>query len=118
MAAAGVKGVIRGSKDAALAFAVRRLLNARLVAIGEITDASIDTAHRRAQLRLALRGEREAIDVELGKYRLESTDDGEWLTLADAVGSREWLTAALRQFVVGRRFQISKQTAAALRLLA
>ena len=110
--------MIRGSKDAALAFALRRLLNAELAAIGEVTEVSLDTADRRARLRLALRGEPEPIDVEFAHYQLERTDEDDWLTVHDVVASREWLTAALRQFALGRRFHVSKPAASALRLLA
>jgi hypothetical protein len=105
-----------GAKDAALAFAARRALNAKLEAFGEITDLSLDTAHRRAQFRFVLRGEREPIDVDVRKY--DVADDGDWLTVVDAVASREWLTAALQQFAIGRRFPIPHKAAVALRLLA
>jgi hypothetical protein len=105
-----------GAKDAALAFAMRRALNARLDAFGEITDLSLDTANRRVRLRVALRGESQPIDVDVRKYDI--ADDGDFLTVVDAVASREWLTAALQQFAVGRRFPIPHQAAVALRLLA
>jgi hypothetical protein len=97
---------------------MRGVLNARLDAFGEITDLSLDSAHRRAQVRLALRGERGPIDVDVRKYDIERADGGDWLTVVDAVASREWLTAALQHFAVGRRFHISRKAAIVLRLLA
>jgi hypothetical protein len=108
---------MRGSKDTVLAFAVRTLLNSRLSAIGRITDLSLDTADRRAQLRMALRGEKGAIDVADLRYDIHHADGSDWLTLVDAVASREWLTAALKQFAVGRQFHISPNGARVLRLL-
>ena len=107
---------MRGSKDAALAFGLRSLLNTRVEPIGEITDLSLDTAHGRAQLRLALRGEQEAIDVDVREYHIERVNGRDYLTVVDAVASREWLTAAL-QFALGRRFNLSSKAAMALRLL-
>jgi len=109
---------MRGSKDAAIAFAARSLLNGRLSAIGEVTSMTLDTAQRRAQLRLALRGDAAPIDVDLREYRLEHGDGGDWLTVIDATASREWLTGVLQQFVVGRRFHIPSAAARTLRLLA
>ena len=100
---------MRGSKDTVLAFGVRTLLNSRLSAIGKITDLTVDTAHRRAQLRMALRGEPGAIDVADLRYDIQHADGSDWLTLVDAVASREWLTAALKQFAVGRSFHLSTQ---------
>lgn len=78
---------------------------------------SIDSASRRVRLRLALRGEVEPVDLDIRGYELERTAGGDWLTVLDAAASREWVTAALQQFVVGRRFRIPPQAAGALRLL-
>ena len=108
---------MRGSKDAALAFGVRTLLNSRLSAIGKVTDVTVDTADRRARLRMALRGERGAIDLADLRYDIHRADGSDWLTLVDAVTSREWLTAALKQFAVGRSFHVSPNGARVLRLL-
>ena len=109
---------MRGPKDTVLAFGVRTLLNSRLSAIGKITDLSLDTGRRRAQVRMALRGEGEAIDVADLRYDIQHTDGSTWVTLVDAVTSREWLTAALKQFAVGRSFHLSPNGARVLRLLA
>jgi hypothetical protein len=108
---------MRGSKDTVLAFGVRTLLNSRLSAIGKITDLSLDTADRRAQLRVALRGEPDAVDVADLRYDIHRAHGTDWLTLVDAVTSREWLTAALKQFALGRPVQISPNGARVLRLL-
>ena len=40
---AKVRALLRGSKDAALAFTTRTFLNTRLRCIGEVSDLSIDT---------------------------------------------------------------------------
>jgi hypothetical protein len=113
----GLHGWIRNSKDAGLALALRTLLNSRVEAFGEIRDVSVDSANRRIRLRVALRGETEPVDLDIRGYELERTGDGDWLTVVAAEASREWLTAALQQFVVGRRFRIPAQAAGALRLL-
>ena len=108
---------MRGSKDTVLAFALRTLLNSRLSAIGKITGLTLDTAHRRAELRIALRGEQGRIDVAHLGYDIQHADGSDWLTLVDADASREWLTAALEQFAVGRSFRLSTNGARVLRLL-
>ena len=108
---------MRGSKDTVVAFGLRTLLNSRLRTIGKVTDLTIDTARRRAQIRMALRGEGGAIDVADLRYDIQHADGSDSLTLVDAVASREWLTAALKQFVVGRSFHLSPNGARVLRLL-
>jgi hypothetical protein len=108
---------MRGSKDTVLAFGARTLLNNRLQAIGKVTDLTLDTARRRAQLKMTLRGERDAIDVADLHYDIQHADGSDWLTLVDAATSREWLTAALKQFAVGQAFRLSPSGARVLRLL-
>ena len=97
---------------------MRGLLNPRLSAFGEITDLSLDSSRRRARVRFALRGESDPIDINIRKYDIDHGDKGDWLIVVDAVASREWMTAALHQFVVGRRFHVSPKAGMALRLLA
>ena len=109
--------MIQGSKDAALAFATRRVLNARLSPFGTITALSLDTAQRRAQFRLELCGEKEPLDVDVRKYDIERSAKGDWLTVVDAVASREWVTAALHHFAVGRRFHLSRKASMVLRFV-
>ena len=116
--AAGLRGVVRASKDAAIALALRRLLNHRLGDLGEITALTLDTATRRAALRLMLPGERDPIAVRVRAYDLYQADGRQWLTLVDAEASRDWLTAALQRFAVGRPFVVSPHAARVLRLLA
>jgi len=110
-------GFIRGSKDALIAIALRTLLNRRLSAIGTITGLTLDTGRRRAELRIALRGEQGRTDVADLRYDIQHADGGDWLTLVGATASRDWLTAALEQFAVGRSFRLSPNGARVLRLL-
>ena len=109
---------MRGSKDAAIGLAVRTYVNARLTAIGRVTQLSVDTAERRARVRLTLRGESDPIELDVREYALDRSEGQDWLTLLDAVASREWLTAVLEQGAIGRPFPVSATAATALRLLA
>ena len=41
-----------------------------------------------------------------------------YMTIEDATSSREWLTVALREFVVGQDFTVPAKAGAVLKLLA
>jgi hypothetical protein len=110
-------GLLRGSKDAALALGVRSYVNAKFSRIGQMTALSVDTQKRTVHLRLELAGEDEPIDIHVKKYSLERRSAGASLTIADAVASREWLTEVLREFVIGRQFAIPDRAATILKLL-
>src|SRR5262245_27199661 len=105
------------SKDAALAFGARRVINARINRIGVVTELFIDTKSQSMQLRLQLRGETQPIDVQVKKYRLEQAGNQATLMIVEATASREWVDGALQEFVVGRRFEIPPTVASVLKLL-
>lgn len=113
----GLQHLFRASKDVAVALALRQLLNARLADLGEVLDVSLDSGRRRVQLRIALRGEAEPVDVDLRRYHVERVDEQDSLTVLEAVASREWLTAALQLFVVGRAFRLPPKAAPVVRML-
>jgi hypothetical protein len=113
-----VRTLLRGSKDAALGVAARSFVNARLRGIGEVTQLSIDTEKRSVQCRLHLTGESKAIGVQVRKYSLRAGGNQMTMKIVDASASREWLTAALRTFVVGRTFRVPHAAGAALKFLS
>jgi hypothetical protein len=82
-----------------------------------MTELSIDTKNKRIRVRLKLLGEKEPIDVEILRYRLKEKGETTYITIEDAISSREWLTVALREFVVGQDLPIPAKAGAVLKLL-
>jgi hypothetical protein len=109
---------LRGSKDAAVAYAARTLFNTRLSRIGKMTELSVDTKKQAFRLQLDLVGESETIEIHVRKYSLERRGSNVTLIIDDATASRKWLAEVLREFVIGRRFPIPAQAGAVLKLLA
>ena len=112
-----LRGLLHRSKDATLAFTVRMAINTQLRSIGEMTELSIDTKKKRVRVRLELVGEKEPIDVEILRYNLKSKGETTHITIEEATASREWLTVALREFVVGQDVTVPPKAAALLKLL-
>jgi hypothetical protein len=100
-----------------LAFTTKVAINAKLRSIGEMTELSIDTKTRKVCLRLELLGEKEPIDVEVLRYSLKEKGQTTHITIEEVNSSREWLTVALREFVVGQDLAIPAKAAAVLKLL-
>ena len=100
-----------------MGFAVRFTINTRLRSIGEMTELSIDTKNRRVRVRLELLGEHQPIDVDILRYSLKEKGESTYITVEEATASREWLTAALREFVVGHDLPIPPKASAVLKLL-
>ena len=100
-----------------MAFTVRRATNAKLRSIGEMTELSIDTRTKRVRVRVELLGEKEPIDVEVLRYSLKEKGETTYITIEEAISSREWLTVALREFIIGQDLAIPAKAAAILKLL-
>ena len=101
-----------------MAFTVRLATNIKLRSIGEMTELSIDTKTKRIRVRLELLGEKEPVEVEILRYTLKEKGETTYITIEEATSSREWLTAALREFVVGQDLPIPPKAGAVLKLLA
>jgi hypothetical protein len=82
-----------------------------------MTELSIDTKNKLIRVRLELLGENEPIDVEISRYSLKEKGETTYITVEDATSSREWLTVALREFVVGQDLPVPAKAAAVLKLL-
>lgn len=112
-----IRGFLQRTKDATLAFTARVAINKRLNSIGKMTELSIDTKNKRIWIRLELAGENEPIEVEILRYHLKTQGETAHITIEEASASREWLTVALREFVVGQEVTIPPKAAALLKLL-
>ena len=83
-----------------------------------MTELSIDTKKKRIRVRLELVGEKEPIDVEILRYSLKGKGETAHITIEEATSSREWLTVALREFVVGQDLPVPAKAAAVLKFLS
>ena len=100
-----------------MAFTVRLATNIKLRLIGEMTELSIDTKTKRVRVRLELLGEKEPIDVEILRYTLKEKGETTYITIEEATSSREWLTIAMREFVVGQDLALPAKAGVVLKLL-
>jgi hypothetical protein len=118
MTTGNIHDFLRGSKDVAIAVAVRSFFNSKYSRIGQMSEVSIDTTMREFRVRLELVGEPTAVEIHVGNYNIEQHGERATLTIGEATASREWVTELLRQFVVGRPIDIPERAAAIVKLLA
>ncbi len=83
-----------------------------------MTELIIDTKKKTARVRLELLGETDPIEIQINGYRLTPAGDETSLVIDEASASREWLTIALREYVVGQSFTIPAKASTVLKLLA
>jgi hypothetical protein len=109
--------ILRHPADAALAGSVRFYCNHKLRGMGEMTEFAIDTKNKSVRLRLELVGEAEPIEVQVTRYALKQKGAETRLVVEEATASREWMTVALREFVIGKSFIVPSHAGTLLKLL-
>ncbi len=101
---------------AAKVWAAREYLNRRFEKYGTMTNLQIDPDHRTANLELQLTGEKEPVQITIGRYELITRDGVTTLELFDLRASRDWLNLVLAE--LGRhgklKFQVPETVKAVL----
>ena len=82
-----------------------------------MTELKIDTKKKRLRFQVELAGEPEPITIEIARYHLKTKGDRAQIVIEEATASREWLSIALREFVVGRSFAVPSAAGALLKVL-
>ncbi len=93
-------------KDKAFQATAKAFLNQKIASFGTITDLNIDTAAKALRFEVQLKGEPTAISISVGRYELSRENQRPMVAVQQVSASREWITTALNEYVVGRRFEI------------
>ena len=96
---------------------MRVAINTKLRSFGEMTELFIDTKKKRVRVRMELLGENEPIDVDILRYSLKERSETTYITIEEVTSSREWLTVALQEFVIGQDLAIPAKAGVVLKLL-
>ena len=96
---------------------VRFALNRLYGRFGEMTQLKIDREHKTIDAEVLLTGEKEQIQVHVGKYEVRNEGEQCTLTLADVTVSREWLNLLARELLVNRPVPLPPEAARWLRLV-
>lgn len=93
-------------KAAALQLALKGLINRQIEKFGAVTDLALDPGQKSLRVELDLKGEVTRIWISLSAYELSEKDGALFIAFQNATASREWIAAALNQYVVGRAFRL------------
>ena len=93
---------------------LKSLINQRIEKFGQVTRLEIDAVQKQALIQLALKGELVPLEIRIESYQLQSVESQLFLSVQKVSTSREWITAALEEFVVGRQFAVPEAARLAL----
>ena len=93
-------------KDKAFQVSGKAYLNQKISSFGTVTHLSIDTKSKSLQIEVQLKGEVAPIRLNVGRYALTRENQRALVSVEQVSASREWITLALTQYLVGRPFEI------------
>ncbi len=93
-------------KEAAAEAAITALVNREIETFGTVRSLSINTEQKTMRVELALKGEAARIWINVAAYELSEQNGQVHIAFQNATASREWITAVLNQYVVGRPFRL------------
>lgn len=112
-----MKTALHTLKDTGLSAAARIALDLTLKPYGRVLSLRLDTNAKTLLFSVLLHGETEPLDVTVADYGIVTKDERDYLTAQQISISREWLNAFAAKYCTGRNIPISKQLAAALRVI-
>ena len=82
---------------------------------GKVTNLSVDSSAKSAEVTVELKGESEPIHVDISRYELIETNGRTILFIRAIRISREWMDNAAAEFLVNRPLKIPPDLAGKLR---
>jgi len=93
-------------KEAAAEAALTAFLNREIKSLGVVRELAIRTREKTLRIAVDLKGEAARLWIEAAAYELSERDGEVYLVVRGITASREWIAAALNQYVAGRAFRL------------
>jgi hypothetical protein len=98
--------MFRAIKDKALAATAIAFIRPKIARYGELHALEIHTGDRRAQVVILLKGEEEPTQLTIGRYELVRDGETAEIRFYEFDASRDWIRAAMEDFVGSRSFEL------------
>jgi hypothetical protein len=98
------------AKDRLLERVALPILNRTLVApYGQVLRLRLDSTEKRAEILVDLDGERDPVEVVVGRYELRRLGSETFLTIQAISTSRAWMTSLAERNLVGRSLKLPQE---------
>lgn len=109
-----LSNVLGAARDKAVEATARSFINRKIEQFGNVTRLEIDSRQKTVLLEIVLKGEVSPIGVHITRYELSEKDGETYITILQLDASREWLSAAANQYLIGRPVKIPEAVKVAL----
>ena len=110
--------MLQKMKDCTLSKGGKALVNKFIARYGRLESLDLDTAKKKIELSLRLKGEKESLMVLVDRYTLVDRMGKSFVGLEGVRTSRTWLNTILNKYISGRMFEIPNEYAKALKTIA
>ena len=86
--------------------------NSLLKPYGQATSLRLNSSEKSAAITLALKGESQPVEINIGKYELIPEGGKVYLILHAVTTSREWLTTLAQEHLINKKLELPEQAAA------
>jgi len=109
--------MIRRIKDTALSKGLRAAINRQIKEYGHMLKLDLDSQKKSISVQLMLEGEKEVLDIEVGRYELSEENGKYTLRLYNIRTSRSWMNTVAASYLEGRAFNIPSEYAKLLKVV-
>ncbi len=96
----------RDCTDAVAGQLITKWVNLQLSQIGRMINLKIDSKLKTIRLELELKGETEAIHVEIPSYSIIRDGETTFIEFTEIHVSREWMNVLVEKYLKDKRFEI------------
>ena len=96
------KGLDRLTGSASTTFAINLLIGE----YGKMIELRIDNKNQKVIASVVLKGESSPIEVRIDKYEIIKKDSSASVLVKDASSDKAWVDAVLKNFVIGKSFDV------------
>ncbi len=107
-----INKVLGTAKDKLIESSAKAFLGGKIAEFGTITSLNLDSRARTGSITVELKGESTPIQIDVEAFEILEMDGEPHLRILSITTNREWLTCALRQYLVGKPLKISRGSAA------
>ncbi len=99
-------GFLHTLKDKGLSFGAEIFLKKKLEDYGEMLNFNIDTAEKKINLTIDLKGEEKPLEVKVNKFEVLNKNGDTFIIVKDAETSKEWMTVLVKQYFLNKEIKV------------
>lgn len=102
------------ARDRTVEAAARGYISRKIEKFGELTKLEINSREKTLAFEVALKGEVSPVSVQIDRYEVVQRNGESFIIVRQAKASREWISAAIQEHVIGQEFKLPSAAASVL----